>query len=295
MLPRILITGATAAVGSSLIKRLAAKGVEVRAAVHRMNNVELIKGPTVEVVTVDYGRNESLDAAFKGIETVYLLTPLLPEQVGFSARLVDAAKKAGVRHIVRQSAIGADSKPGVTVSRQHRDAERYIEASRIPFTHLRPNFLMQNFFNYSGISMVTHGKIYLPLATAPVSYVDARDVAAVAAEVLTGAGHEGKRYTLTGPAPLNVYEAAGIFTRATGVDIRYVEMSEGEARIKMKAMGMTDWTTESLMELYGVARAGAAAEVTDTVWELTGKRPCTFEEFVTANLSFFGIGLGKGR
>lgn len=287
MAGRVLVTGATGTVGSLVVKELSRRGALVRAAVHDAAKGGRIQGANIEIYQVDYGKRETLEAALRGVETLYLLTPFTPDQVNMARDIVDEAGRAGVRHIVKQSGIGADAEPGITVGRLHREVERYIEASGIPYTHLRPNFFMQNFVNYFGDSIKKEGKIYLPLGEGRVSYVDARDIAAVAGVVLTGTGHEGKVYNITGPAALSLNDVALSLSRALGKKVAYIDVPEDAARKGMKGAGMADWAVNCLMELHGVARAGYASAVTDTVERLTGKKPRTFDEFAKDNAGYF--------
>lgn len=287
MAGRILVTGATGTVGSRVVKELSRSGVMVRAAVHNAAKGDRLRGANVEIFQVDYGRRETLQAAFKDMEKLYLLTPFSPDQLEMARALVDEAKRAGVKHIVKQSGMGADAEPGITVGRLHREAERYIEASGIPYTHLRPNFFMQNFTSYFGESIRSEGKIYLPLGEGRVSYVDARDIAAVAAAVLTGKGHEGRIYNVTGPAALSLHDIADSLSRVLERKVIYVNIPEDAARKGMKGAGMPEWAINCLMELHGVAKAGYASAVTDTVERLTGKKPRTFEEFARENSGYF--------
>lgn len=123
-----------------------------------------------------------------------------------SKNLVEAAKVAGVRHFVKLSAYGADFAPEFYIAKSHRESEEAIEATGIAFTHLRPNVFMQNFSNYYGPMIRSEGKLYLAHGDGRVSFIDVRDVATVAVEVLTRPGHEGQSYTLTGSEALSYNE-----------------------------------------------------------------------------------------
>lgn len=281
MAARILVTGSTGTVGSLLIKELSKKA-PVRAAVHTPSKAEGVKGPNVEIAGLDLKRKDTLEAALKGIERLYLLTPFTPDQVELSKVFIDAAKRSGVKYIVKQSSMGADSE-GITIGRLHRQVERYIEDSGIQYTFLRLNSFMQNFVNFFGSSIRNEAKIYLPLGQGKVSYIDARDIAAVATEVLTKEGFQGQAIELTGPEALTVAEVAGAFSEALGRQIIYVDITPEAARGGMKAVGMNDWSINALIELYDVEKKGYASKVTDRVEEITGRRPHTFMQFAKDN------------
>jgi len=143
---RTLVTGATGTVGSFLVRELSKRGEPTRAAVHTEAKAGRIAEANIEIFEMDFADKASVDAALKGIEKVYLLTPFSPGQVEMAGFFIDRAVEAGVRYIVRQSAAGAETE-AITLLRGHRMAEARVEESGIPYTHLRPNSFMQNFVN----------------------------------------------------------------------------------------------------------------------------------------------------
>lgn len=278
----ILVTGATGTVGREVVKQLAMlDGVRVRAGVHSIIKGENLRRlPDVEVVEMEYTNPDSLHAAFTHVDKVFLITPFTDEQVEMAKALVDEARRVGVKHIVKLSAMGAGAEPGIQLGRWHRETERYIEESGIPYTFLRPSSFMQNFENYSAHTIKQEGKIYMPAGEGKVPYIDARDIAAVAVEVLTGNNHEGKIYDLTGPDALSVAEVAQTISEVTGRQVAFVDVPEDAARQSMQQQQIPDWMTDSLLELYHVQRAGHAGASTGHVAALTGRAPHTFRQFV---------------
>jgi uncharacterized protein YbjT (DUF2867 family) len=154
-----------------------------------------------------------------------LLTPDAPNAHELASNLVNEARTAGVRHIVKQSMIGADLKANAEVMRLHRQAEQIIEESGIPYTFLRPNESMQNFINFHGHSIRNNNAFYLPMESAKVSVVDVRDIAAVAVKALTENGdnnkHNNKIYLIAGPEALSYHQMAELLSNATGKKISY--------------------------------------------------------------------------
>jgi uncharacterized protein YbjT (DUF2867 family) len=205
--------------------------------------------------------------------------------------LVNEAKKAGVRYIVKQSVMGADEDADVGTMRLHREAEKIIEESGIPYTFLRPNEFMQNFINFHGHSIKNNNAFYLPLENAKVSVVDVRDIAAVAVKALTENGgnnrHNNKAYLITGPEALPYSEMAELLSNATGKKVSYVSISEEEARAAMKEMGMDDWLINTISELANYFKKGYASEVSSAVEEITGKKPLSFSQFVNDYAQLF--------
>jgi len=286
---RTLVTGATGTVGSFLIRELSKRGEPVRATVHSQSKAVKIADANVELFEMDFADKASVDAALKGIEKVYLLTPFSPGQVEMAAFFIDRAKEAGVRYLVRHSAAGADTE-AITLFRTHRMAEVRLEESGIPYTHLRPNTFMQNFVNFFAEAIRSTGRIYLPLKAARVSYIDARDIASVAASLLYGGireEHLGKAYVLTGPAPLSAGDVAESISRASGRKVEYVDISPEEAKAGMKASYMPEWAIESMLELYEFQRDGRAERVTSAVEEISGRSPLSIDDFARDNAGAF--------
>ncbi len=271
---KILVTGATGTLGSEVVKQLSATGTTVRMAIHTPEKGLKIEGKGIETVPFDFDNPESLRNALIGVEKLFLLTPVAMNMVGQVKSVINEAKAAGIRHVVRQSAFGSEF--GETLlQRWHLAAEKEIVASGIPYTILRPNFFMQNYLTYPAV----HGVYYLPLGTARVSVVDVRDIASVAVKALRGKGHEGHIYPITGPEAITAAEAVALIAKASGGHFMYVDTPPEEARKGMLAGGIPDWLADGLLELYTWARAGKMAEVLDTVEKVTGKKPHSFARF----------------
>jgi uncharacterized protein YbjT (DUF2867 family) len=271
----ILVTGATGTIGTQVVAALAAHGASVRAAARGATKASLPAG--VEGVELTLGDTPSVDRALAGVSAAFLLTPFAQDQVALGTHFIDRAKAAGVKRIVKLSAIGSDSEPGIQLGRWHRAIERHLEASGLECTILRPNNFMQNFVGYYPPDK--EGTIYLPWGTGAASFIDALDVGRVAAVALTSSGHGGKAYTLTGPTAFGIAEAAATIGKATGRTIRYVDVPESAAKSAMLAAGMPEWMTDAMMELHAIDKAGYAAVVTDDVAKLTGKPARTFAEY----------------
>jgi len=267
----VLVTGATGTVGSELVKELANRGLTVRAGVHSIIKGDRLKqlSPEVQLVEIDFARPETLHVALTGVERVFLITPFTEDQVDVGKRLIDAAKQAGVQQLVKLSAAGADAEPGIQLGRWHREVEQHLEQSGLAYAILRPNGFMQNFINHSGDAIRQEGKLYLPLGESKVSYVDARDIAAVAGAVLSApiADHHGRAYTITGPAAVGGAEVAAALTQTTGRPVSYVDVSEEAAAQSMAAAPA--WMRDSMLELQRLYKAGHAAGVAPTVEQLT--------------------------
>lgn len=285
----ILVTGATGTVGSETIKALSGLDIHVRAGVHSLIKGDRFRGlPNVDMVHLVFQDPETLRVAFTGVDRVFLITPLAENQVEAAKKMIDMARQTGVRHIVRLSASVAGTRPDIQLGRWHREVEEYLEASGIPYTHLRPSSFMQNFVSHAtAASICDANAIYMPFGQARVSFVDARDVAAVARVVLTEPGHERKVYELTGPEAITVNEVAHALTQATDRLITYVDVPDEAALKAMHQHQMPDWMVAALTELNGVCRAGSASQVTDTIEKLTHRKPRSIFDFAQDYSSCF--------
>jgi uncharacterized protein YbjT (DUF2867 family) len=278
----ILITGATGTVGSEVVKQLSAKGenIIVKAAARSATDNTFENLNRVQVVQLDYDKPDSLAVALKGVDKLFLLTPFQSNMVDLTSNLVSEAKKAKVKYIAKQSVMGADAEPGITPGRLHRQAEKIIEESRIPFTFLRPNFFMQNFVNYYSNLIRSQGAFYTPAGDAKVSFVDVRDIAAVAVKSLINDNQQkGRAYNITGGEALTYGQVAEILSKAVGKKINYVNVTDQDARKGMKDMSMDEWTIKSMIELFEITRAGYVSEISPIVEQVTGNKPITFSQF----------------
>ena len=276
----ILVTGATGTIGSQVLAALAQRGVSAKAGARGATNAALPSGITpVDLVLGDTG---SVDRALEGVTAAFLLTPFSEDQVDLGTHFVDRAKAAGVAHIVKLSAIGSEIEPGIQLGRWHRAIERYLEASGLGYTILRPNNFMQNFIGFYPPD--EQGSIYLPWGDGKCSFVDARDVGRVAAITLTETSkHEGKSYVLTGPSAFGIAEAATIIGKASGRKLTYVDVTEAAARSAMTGAGLPGWMVDAMLELHAIDKAGYAAEVNNHVAEITGTPARNFVDFAVEN------------
>jgi uncharacterized protein YbjT (DUF2867 family) len=284
---KILVTGATGTIGSYVLDQLVSRKVNFRAAYHDTAKASKINLPGVETVQIDNAKLETISASLVGVEKLFLLTPGLQETDKIISNFVDEASKAGVRRIVNLSVMGAGSGLRTIDGRLHREVEKIIEASGISYTHLRPNYFMQNFVNFYAQNIRDQNAFYLPLSDAKISFVDIRDVASVAIESLISEGHDGIAYTITGPETLSCHEVAQILSGVTGRKITYVGISEEDTRQRLKAIGMPLDVVDYLVYSYKFTREGNFSMVTNIIEQVTGKKPISFKQFVTDNKEAF--------
>ena len=290
MAETILVTGATGTVGSEVVKQLSTKGEIVKAAARSANDTTFAHLSGVQTVQLDLNSTDTMASVFQGVEKLFLLTPFQSNMVDLTSNLVNKAKNAKVKYIVKLSVMGADAEPGITPSRLHRQAEKIIEESEIPFTFLRANFFMQNFVNFFSRTIKSQNAFYVPAGDGKISMVDVRDIASVAGQVLTSSDndrHVGKAYNITGGEALSYYQVAEILSTEVGKKVSYVNISDEDARKGMKDSGSDEWTINSMIELFEIIRAGYAATISPAVEQITGNRPISFSQFAKDNVASF--------
>ena len=275
----ILITGATGNNGSELVKLLAGKGVALRAMVRSKESAGALAAlPSVTVVEGNFDRPTTIERALDGVEKAFLLTNSTERAEARQSSFVQCAGKAGVRHIVKLSQFAADEASPVRFLRYHAAIERQIVESKMAHTFLRPNLFMQGLLGFAK-SIKEQGKLFAAAGDAKISVVDVRDNAAAAAAALTEPGHEGKTYTLTGPAALSHGEMAAALSKATGQSIEFADVTPDAMRDALLDMGMPPWQADGLIEDYAHYRRGEAAVVSDGVEQATGRAPRGFDAF----------------
>jgi uncharacterized protein YbjT (DUF2867 family) len=266
---KILVVGANGTVGSELVRLLQAQGHDVRRATSRQP-----KEPGE--VHLNLLTQEGLSQAFEGVERAFFLAP--PGHVQQDALLkplIDEAAKRKLQKVVLMSAMGANADENGGL----RKAEVHLEKSGVPFNIIRPNWFMQNFNTFWLQGIVQFNKILLPVGTAKGSFIDARDIAAVAAKLLTGSEHDNRDFDLTGPEALDHDQVAAILARETGRPITFEDItSEAMRTILLDAQVPRDYA-EFLLVILGFFKAGYSERTTDAVQQITGRAPRRLEQY----------------
>jgi len=281
----ILVTGGTGLIGSEVLRRLSDAGVPARALTRNLNKAQKISGVTW--VTGDLGKPETLPAAFDGAQTLFLLTHYLEDMVELQHNAIDAARAAGVNHVVKVSAFAASDHSRAPIGRWHYQVEKELEDSGLAWTMLRPHHFMQNLLAQAEY-VVKEGVIYSASGDGKIPYVDGRDVGAAAAVTLTTPGHAGKKYVLTGSEAISYRQAAEIISGVIGKPVRFVDESPDEARARRIREGLSPAVTQSALAIAAYQRAGGkTVTITSTIADLTGRPPRTVPEFVREHASSF--------
>lgn len=277
--PRILITGATGTIGKELTKYLSAKGVTFRAMVRSVEDAkDLAALPGAELVSGNFDNPASLENALNGIEKAFLLTNSSELAEKQQSDFVKAAKKTGVKHIVKLSQWAANARSPVRFLCYHAVVEQLIKDSGIAYTFLRPNLFMQGLLGFREM-IIKQNQFFGAIGDSKISIIDIRDIAAAAGEALTEEGHQGKIYDLTGPEALTHTTIAEKLSNAVGRQIQFIDISSETLLNILLSVEFPLWQAEGLVEDYAHYKLGEAAEIKDGVWQATGKSPHTFDDF----------------
>ncbi len=290
---KILVTGATGNIGSLLIPNLINLGADVRAMTRDESKAQGLKDAGIEVVVGDLEKPDTLDAAFRGVDKVLLITPPNPNQVIQTKNGIEAAKRTGNPFIVRLSA-GAlkEEMPGALppISGQHAETDPMLKASGLPYNIIRPHFFMQNTM-MAAQSVASEGVVYMAFKDGKVGMIDVRDVADVAVKVLTEDGHQGKTYTLTGPASISFHDVAAALSKALGQQVDYVDVPVDAARQAMISMGLPEWIADAFGKYFEVFSEGYGDFTTPDVEKVTGHLARSYETFARDFAQVFGVAL----
>lgn len=242
--------------------------------------------PNVEIVEGDMARPETLAGALRGVDRAMLISSSDPAMLEVQSSFIAAARQAGVQHVVKLSGIMPGLDSPFRFARMHGEIEQRLEASGMAYTHLRAGEFMPAYFRQVA-AIVARGALFLPMEDAKIASIDVGDIAEVAATVLTGSGHEGKVYPLTGPEALTMTQVAEKLSSATGKTIRYVNVAPEDAKKAQLAAGMPAYLVDALGELFAERRKGKESEISPIVPTILGRRATSFDEFAVRNAAIF--------
>jgi uncharacterized protein YbjT (DUF2867 family) len=272
---KVLVTGATGNTGSRLVQALCEAQVDVRAFVRDEAKAQSLKEMGAEIVKGDLDQPETIGPTLEGVDKIYLLTWNGPTQAQQAENVIKAAQKAGKPHIVRHSMWGSEKS---RIVQQGDRIEETLKSSGLPWTVLKPTFFMQNLM-MAAQTIVSDGVFYWDTGDGKLGMIDVRDIAESAFAVLTGSGHEGKSYILTGPEAISMQDAAKTFSKLLGKEVTYVNVPHEASLKSMVSMGFPEWIARGYGELMEGFSEGFANRVTDNVEILTGHPARSFEQF----------------
>ena len=267
----ILVVGASGTVGSELSRLLEEQGYSVRATTSKP-----VKEDSSSLVHLNLATGEGITKAFESVDKAFFLSPPgYANQYAMLSPLIQEAKRRGLKKVVLMTAMGANASEDTPFRR----AEIELEKSGLAYNIIRPNWFMQNFNTFWIQGIREQGKILLPAGNAKVSFIDARDIASVAAKLLTTDEFNNKDFDLTGPESVDHAQVASAISKVTGKTITYQEIKPEELKAGLLAAGLPKDYTDFLLLIMGFLREGYSARTTDNVKAITGKAPRTLAAY----------------
>jgi uncharacterized protein YbjT (DUF2867 family) len=274
----ILVTGASGTVGKAVLKEVARSGGKHKAMYRSAD--EAAKAPTgTSAVIADFAKKDSLAAALRDVESVYLVCSPVPDLVQLESNMIEASVAAGVRHIVLSSALGAGDYAKSFPS-WHRKVEDKLKGAGVSFTILRPNSFHQNVLTYFALGIRARSAFYSSMGKARTSFLDVRDMAVVAAKALAGGEHSSKTYELNGPEALTYAELAEKISKHVGRPVQYVDIPTDAQRKAMLDQGMPEWQVNALLDLQGYYTSGKGGGVDPLLKTLLARPPISMDRFL---------------
>jgi uncharacterized protein YbjT (DUF2867 family) len=271
-----LVTGATGQVGQHVVRGLVEAGQPVRVLSRNPERARSLPG--AEVYEADLTEPESVAPALDGVHGLYLFV------AGNEPEILEQARKAGVRRVVLLSSRSVESHPGNAIALRHQRAENAAQDAEIPWTFLRPGQFASNVLQWAP-EIRESGTVSAPFANVPLPTIHPADIAAVAVAALTGDGHAGQAYPMTGPEPITPVQQAETIGSVLGREITFTELKVSQARERM-VRHMVPAIADAVLDTMGNATE-RDTKVLPTVEEITGRKPLTFEQWVRENKEAF--------
>ncbi|GAB2832315.1 NmrA family NAD(P)-binding protein [Microbacterium insulae] len=282
----ILVLGATGNIGPHVVSEVLARGGRPRVLVRDADRAQALLGEDVEILAGDVTDPAVLASAVEGIDSVFLLSPHSFAMADLQLGVIRALRRTGIRIVKLSGTSSAITPDGPYACREHWEVERVLQDSGQPFVILRPNSFMQVLVGQLMLSALRDtGRVINPIGAAGISLIDARDVGAVAAEVLTRHDWDGQTLALTGPRSVGYAELAELISARSGEPASVIDVSLDQVRDSLVGRGMAEWEADHFREMYELFAARASEFVTDTVLEITGAAPRTIEAFLDESVA----------
>ena len=280
-----LVTGSTGNVGSAVVRELVDRNLPVRAFAREARKAADRLGDGVEVALGDFEDAESIRAALRGCDQLFLTSSNGEREVDHERAVIDAAAAAGVERIVKLSTIGAQAGSALPGSDWHGRIEHHLRESGMPAVVLQSNFMMSNFLAFA--PQIAAGQLPAPAGSGRTSMIDPDDVGAAAAAILASDGHEGRTYQLTGGEAITFDDAVTALSSVLGTPLGYVDVPPTAAQHAFAEGGLPPWLVAQLDGVFALIRQGALASVNNTFAVLTGRQPRTFADWAREHAQLF--------
>ncbi|OGU56480.1 MAG: hypothetical protein A2V66_05800 [Ignavibacteria bacterium RBG_13_36_8] len=280
----ILAIGASGTVCLEVIKKLSEKGINVRVGSKNPEKAKAMGLKNVDIFPFDYSKQETFEQIFEGIEKWFLVSPSPAYKLHETVfKVIDEAKKKGVKQVVNVSMMGINK-----ADHPFWLIEDYIASKGFDFSVLRPNCYMQHFNDFLRGCFKEECMIKVPAGNSKVSFVDMRDVAEVAVQLITGESQKNKTYSLTGDKAYNLQEVAQIFSEVLGREIKYLSISNEEYEEILVDLGFSDPAIQEAFLLCDQVKNGLNSIVTSDIFNLLGREPTTIKQFAADYAELWG-------
>ncbi|MFF8232286.1 NAD(P)H-binding protein [Streptomyces caelestis] len=275
----ILVTGATGNIGSALLRELQAFGAgPLRGLTRDLARAAFPEG--VEAVAGDFAETASLKPVLEGVRSLFLVS-----RMGSDADIIEAARRAGVEHVVLVSSITVQTHPHLGPADENLTVEQLLKDSGMTWTILRPTQFASNALWWAG-AIREHETVRVPYADIGLPTIHPADIASVARVALTEPGHQERTYALTGPARVTARQQVGAIAAALGRKVPFAEISRQEAHRQM-AILLGDEAADAVLDLTGGDVNDELLMVRDTVPQVTGVPARTFQQWAAENATAF--------
>ncbi|MFC8827020.1 NAD(P)H-binding protein [Streptomyces sp. NPDC057137] len=275
----ILVTGATGNIGSPLLRELRASGAgPLRGLTREPERAAFPQG--VEAVAGDLARTASLKSALEGVRSMFLVS-----RMGADDEIIEAARSAGVEHVVLVSSITVQTHPRLGPAEENLAVERLLKDSGMTWTILRPTQFASNALWWAE-AIRDHEAVRLPYADIGLPTVHPADIASVARAALTEPGHRGHTYALTGPARITARQQVAAIAAVLGRDVPFAEIGREEAHRRL-AVFLGDESADAVLDLTGGDVNDELLMVRDTAPRISGTPARTFRQWAAENAAAF--------
>lgn len=283
----ILVTGATGDIGGALVEQLLAEDAPFTVMCRRPEQLEEFAARGVRGLLGDFADPATLPRAMEGCDQLFLLPPAGPQQFARDRDAIDAALTAGVRHVVKISTADANPASAIPWARDHARADQHLESSGLAWTRLQPAAFMKNLLTEAGA--IRRGFLPQTSGHGATAWIDALDIAAAAARVLTdptqqgGAGGDGRSYLLTGTPATSYPQIAEMMTELLGRRVRYLHAPAPLMYLILRLSGSSNWEARGLIHQFvDVVRRGHdnARLTSNDLADLIGRAPTSLPAFI---------------
>lgn len=271
---KILLMGATGNAGTQAIKSLQAKGIRPVAAVRDIDKAKAKLGENVDYVYFDFFKPETYADALKGIDRIFFIAPPPSKDPEVIRNITRVAKEQGVQFALFQSGRTTGNIEGKPLFEIATD----LKKGDLDWCMIQPCWYMQNFHTWMGTHL-GEDKLVMNTGSAKVAFVDLQDLGGAIAEILSGEGHNGKVYTLTGGEAIDNFQVASTLSETSGRNIVYNAVSEEECVVALQEKGWNEYGSKYTAWLYNKVAGGSESEVTPDLQNLLGREPRTFRQF----------------